>query len=574
LYFGRLSTEKGLADLLAAMSRMPHLRLFIAGDGPQRADLERLVLDRGLQNICFTGHVSGAALEELIAGSQFTIFPSRAYETFGKSILESYANRRAVLASDLGSRRELVHEGKTGLLYQVGNVDQLAPAIKFLHERPELARVMGEAGRELVREQYSPQRHFLALSQIYEQLAGSRAASVKRRSSASSSDANSRSPLKIAYIGGRGVIGKYSGIETYYEETGRRLAAMGYHVTVYCRRHFTPETPMYNGMRLLRLPAIRSKHLETLSHTLLSTVHACFSGYDVVHYHALGPSWFSLFPRLFGKKTLVTVQGLDWQRRKWSWLARFVLKGGEWASARLPNQTIVVSRTLEKRYQSRYARKAIYIPNGTELREPRSGIHLEHFGLAPKEYVLFPGRFSPEKNCDLLIDAFERTTTTMKLVLAGGTSHTDEYVAQFRKHASDRVEILDWLSGNALQEVLTNAALFVLPSDLEGLSLSLLEAMGAGLCVLASDIPENREVIADCGFTFKAGDVDDLQRMLTLILADAGLRHVFGQKARVRVAQNYLWDQVAAQIEATYYDLIGRSAKAIARADKTARKAA
>jgi glycosyltransferase involved in cell wall biosynthesis len=580
LYFGRLSAEKGVTDLITAMSEVPHLRLIIAGDGPQRSDLEKLVFDRGLRNISFAGHVSGTALDELIADSQFTIFPSRAYETFGKSILESYAHGCAVIASDLGSRRELVCAGETGLLYKVGNVDQLAAAIKFLHERPELAQAMGEAGRELVRERYSPELHFIALTRIYEQLAGTRAGSLTRRSSLCRSphgkprDENPRASLKIAYIGGRGVIGKYSGIETYYEETGKRLAAMGHDVTVYCRRHFTPETRMYNGMHVLRLPAIRSKHLETLSHTVLSTVHACLSSYDLVHYHTLGPSLFSFLPRLFGKKTLVTVQGLDWQRRKWSWFARSVLKTGEWASARLPNQTVVVSRTLEKRFHSRYSTNAVYIPNGTELRETRSGTHLQQFGLVPKEYVLFLGRFSPEKNCDLLIDAFERTATGMKLVLAGGSSHTDDYVAQIRSRESDRIKILDWLSGDALQEVLTNAALFVLPSDLEGLSLSLLEAMGAGLCVLASDTPENCEVIEDCGFTFRAGDADDLRRMLTLILADAELRDVFGQKALARVKQNYLWDQVTAQIEATYRDLIAQPVKSGSRGGETVKKVA
>jgi glycosyltransferase involved in cell wall biosynthesis len=579
LYFGRLSAEKGLTDLIAAMSQIPYLRLIIAGSGPQRADLEKLVSERGLKNVSFAGHVAGAALEELIAGSQFTIFPSRAYETFGKSILESYAQGRAVVASDLGSRRELVHEGETGVLYQVGNVNQLAAAIKFLLERPELARAMGEAGRELVHQQYSPERHFIALSRIYEQLANTHAGSLRRRSSicqfplGKTRDANSRA-LKIAYIGGRGVIGKYSGIETYYEETGKRLAAMGHEVTVYCRRHFTPETTMHNGMRLLRLTAIRSKHLETLTHTLFSTVHVCLSDYDLVHYHALGPSWFSFLPRLFGKKTLVTVQGLDWQRRKWSWFARAVLKGGEWASVRLPNQTVVVSRTLEKRFHLRYTTRAVYIPNGTEMRETQSGPHLSQFGLVPKEYVLFLGRFSPEKNCDLLIDAFERTQTTMTLVLAGGSSHTDDYATEIRKRESDRIKIQDWLSGDALQEVLTNAALFVLPSDLEGLSLSLLEAMSAGVCVLASDTPENCEVIQDCGFTFRAGSADDLQRMLSFILGDAELRAAAGQKARARVEQNYLWDQVVAQIEATYRDVIAQPARASSRAGEAIQKSA
>src|SRR5439155_4812580 len=159
LYFGRLSPEKGVADLLAVMSRLPNIRLVIAGDGPQRSELEVMMQKQGLKNVSFSGHIAGVALENLIAESQFTVFPSRAYETLGKSILESYAQGRAVVASDLGSRRELVEEGETGLLYRVRNIDQLVAAIVFLHDRPELSRRMGETGRELVRERHSQEQH-------------------------------------------------------------------------------------------------------------------------------------------------------------------------------------------------------------------------------------------------------------------------------------------------------------------------------------------------------------------------------------------------------------------------------
>jgi glycosyltransferase involved in cell wall biosynthesis len=340
LYFGRLSPEKGVDDLLAAMARLPHIPLVIAGEGPQRAELEAAVRRLGLRNISFTGQLSGAALGELIAESRFTVFPSRAYETLGKSILESYAMARPVVASDLGSRREVVQEGKTGVLYRVGDVGHLAEAISFLYDRPELASRMGEAGRELVRANHSPEQHFVALEKIYEQLETRRP--VPRRQKAPSSI-----PLRIAFIGGRGVVGKYSGIETYYEEIGMRLVEKGHKITAYCRSYFTPAIAEHRGMRIVRLPTIRSKHLETSVHTLLSTIHACFSSYDVVHYHTLGPSLFAFLPRLFGKKTVVTVQGLDWQRKKWSWPARQVPKLAEWASARWPNRITVVSRTLQ-----------------------------------------------------------------------------------------------------------------------------------------------------------------------------------------------------------------------------------
>jgi glycosyltransferase involved in cell wall biosynthesis len=552
LYFGRLSPEKGVDDLLAAMAQLPHIQLVIAGDGSQRGELESALRESRLRNVSFAGQLSGAALEELIAESQFTVFPSRAYETLGKSILESYAMSRPVVASDLGSRREVVQQGETGVLYGVGDVGQLAAAIAFLHDRPELAARMGEAGRGLVRVNHSPEQHFLALGKIYEQLA-------VRTSAPRFQKAVSPLPLRIAFIGGRGVVGKYSGIETYYEEIGMRLAEKGHRVTAYCRSYFTPAIPEYRGVRIVRLPTIRSKHLETSVHTFLSTIHACFSKYDIVHYHTLGPSLFSFLPRLFGKKTVVTVQGLDWQRKKWSWLARKVLKLGEWASARWPNQTTVVSRTLQKHYLAQHSKETVYTPNGTQLRKRRHGSYLGKLGLVPSGYVLYLGRFSPEKNCDLLIDAFEKAHTPLKLVLAGGSSHTEKYVTRLRRHESDRIQFLDWLSGDAFEEVLTNAALFVLPSDIEGLSLALLDAMGAGVCVLASDVPENREVIEDTGFVFKRGDVPDLQRMLSLLLSDARLREIAAGSAQQRVRQHYLWGKVAKEIVAVYEDVVAPS---------------
>jgi len=179
--------------------------------------------------------------------------------------------------------------------------------------------------------------------------------------------------------------------------------------------------------------------------------------------------------------------------------------------------------------------------------------------LGYENYVLYLGRFSPEKNCHLLIEAFEKLDTTMKLVLAGGSSHTDEYVTRLRQHLSERIHIIDWVSGQRLEELLTGAAVFVLPSSMEGMSLALLDAMGAGLCVLASDVPENIETIGNAGFTFKAGDVRDLQRTLHLLLANPSVRQDAGVRAQERVRQNYLWDNVALEMSSVYQTLVGHS---------------
>ena len=551
LYFGRLSPEKGVADLLRAMTLAPPVRLQIAGDGPEREELEILTRRLSLENVQFVGHKRGEELEELIASCRFTVFPSRAYETLGKSMLESYAAGKAVIASDLGSRREFVQENKTGLLFPAGNVVQLAKAIATLVERPERAAEMGDAGRALARAQHSPFPYYARLMHHYEQLA-----SRSRKPALTKVAAAGKPKLRIAFIGGRGVISGYSGIETYYEEAGKRLAAMGHEVTVYCRSYFTPAVRVHQGMRLVRLPTLRSKHLETAVHTLLSSLHVMFRGCDVVHYQTLGPALFSFLPRLTGKKTVVTVQGLDWRRRKWGKVARAALRLGEWASARLPNETVVVSETLRDYYHSRYGIEPAQVPNGAALRGARDPLRVFQWGLEPGKYILYLGRFSPEKNCRLLVECFEKISTDVKLVLAGGGDARDPYAEMVRRCQNNRVRILDWVSGADLDELVANAMLFVLPSEVEGLSLALLDAMGAGVCPLTSDIPDNCEVLGDAGFTFRRGDAQDLERMLRLLMFDSGMRRVAGQLSQRRVREHYLWNRVAAQIEAVYYGVM------------------
>jgi glycosyltransferase involved in cell wall biosynthesis len=547
LYFGRLSAEKGVADLIRAMRHVRGVKLTIAGDGPQKEELQSLVRNLALDDVTFAGHLSGADLDRAIAASRFTVLPSLAYETLGKSILESYAWGRPVIATDLGSRRELVDDGETGLLYEPGNVTQLAEKIRYLADQPQLADAMGASGRRIVETRHTPECHYAAMTEVYEQLcdqANKRFRAARRRP-------------RVAFIGARGVVSKYSGIESYYEETGKLLVQQGYEVTAYCRNYFTPDLPTHNGMRLVRLPTIRSKHLETLVHTLLSTIHVMFSNCDIVHFHALGPALFSYFPRLAGKKTLVTVQGLDWQRKKWGRLAASVLRLGELASARLPNRTVVVSKVLQKHYRERYQAETTCIPNGTVLRRRTSPSQILKWGLEADRYILFLGRFSPEKNCHLLIEAYERMDTPVKLVFAGGSSHSDGYVAWLREHRSEKIVFLDWVAGEALDELLTNAAIFVLPSDMEGLSLALLDAMGAGICVLTSDIPENRELVDGVGFTFRRGDEEDLARMLGLLVADDHVRRQAGQNAQQRVRELFLWPGIAAQISQVYRELLG-----------------
>jgi len=233
------------------------------------------------------------------------------------------------------------------------------------------------------------------------------------------------------------------------------------------------------------------------------------------------------------------------------------LHWGEAAAVSSPNATMVVSRTLREYYRRQYQRDTIYIPNGATVTPRRVSQRLAEWDLLPDNYVLFLGRFSPEKNCHLLISAFEALHTDMKLVLAGGSSHSDAYVESLRRHESDRIRFLPWVSGRDLEELLSNAAVFVLPSELEGLSLALLDAMAAGVCVLTSDIPENNEVVEGAGFTFRRGDEADLERMLDVLVHNPALRRQAANWGRERIQGEYLWPAIARSIEQTYFRVLG-----------------
>ena len=365
--------------------------------------------------------------------------------------------------------------------------------------------------------------------------------------------------MKIAFIGARGVVGKYSGIETYYEEVGSRLVSLGHEVTVYCRSYFTPPLATYRGIRIRRFPTVRSKHLETFFHSGLATADALVRDYDLVQFHALGSAPFAVIPRLAGKKTVVSVRGLDGQRAKWGMGARAYLKSCEWASVHCPTSTGVVSQVLRRYFKDSYGADTTYIPNGVTLKEPRGPEPLAGFGLSGRDYVVYVGRLTPEKDCHLLIEAFSALDTSLKLVFVGGASYANDYVSQLKRQAGDRVLFLGFQTGEVLESLFSNAYVYVLPSRIEGLSISLLEAMGWGCCVLTSDIPENRELVDGCGFTFRTGDAADLRRMLAHLIASPDEVARAGRLSRQLIEREYDWDAIARRTEAMFKRVLGET---------------
>jgi glycosyltransferase involved in cell wall biosynthesis len=367
--------------------------------------------------------------------------------------------------------------------------------------------------------------------------------------------------LRIAFIGARGIGSSYSGIETYYQEVGSRLAAYGHEVLVYCRRHFTPPDFDPGALRLVFRPCLRTKHGETFTHTLTSTLDVLRRPVDVVQFHALGPALFAGLPRLRGRVTVASIRGLDWQREKWGGTARRFLRFCEWMSHRLPDGVSVVSRTLADHYRRRHGAEVTYIPNGVTLEPVPPASEIRSLGLAGGDYLLFMGRISPEKGVDTLIEAYRRLgerARGVKVVVAGHSSYTDGYIDALRRAAPPGVLFPGRVGGRLRTELYGHAAAFVLPSTIEGLSVALLEAMSFGACVVSSDIPENLELVDGVGLAVPPGDAEALAAALARVLDDRDAAAALGRRARARVEAEYTWDRVARRTEAFYHALLER----------------
>jgi glycosyltransferase involved in cell wall biosynthesis len=361
--------------------------------------------------------------------------------------------------------------------------------------------------------------------------------------------------MKIAMIGQKGLPATYGGIERHVEEIASRLVQRGHEVTVYCRYDYTPEDTFFKGIRLIRRPSINTKHLGTATHVSASTFDALFRDYDVVHFHALGPSVFSGFPRLRGAATVVTVHGLDWQREKWGRMVSWLLKRCEYPAVHFPSSTVVVSHTLQRYFREHHGRETVYVPNGTSLFEMRPASNIDRFGLEAGKYILFVGRLVPEKGVHYLAEAYQGVNTDMKLAIAGGYAFAQEYQEKIQSYESDRIRLLGYVFGEALAELWSNAYLVVLPSTLEGLSIALLEALSYGRCVLISDIPENLEVAGDCAMSFQSRDVEDLRGKMQQLIDNPDMVRAYEAKARRHVEDHFSWDRVVDSLEKLYLTL-------------------
>lgn len=376
-------------------------------------------------------------------------------------------------------------------------------------------------------------------------------------------------------LGHKRIPSREGGVEIVVEELATRMAALGHDVTVYNRKgsHVAGigneqkeygKNYDYKGVRVKTAFTLPQKSLNAIVYSFFATMKACFSGADVIHFHAEGPCAMIPIARLFHIKCVATIHGLDWQRAKWGGFATGFLLFGEKMAAKYADQVIVLSEGVKQYFADTYGRQTVLIPNGINSPQMKNAkIIKEKYGLEGQDYLLFLARLVPEKGVHTLLAAYEKSEVTIPLVIAGGSSHSGEYCQKIEKMAEkinagglQKAIMTGFVQGEELEELYSNASLYILPSEIEGMPLSLLEAMSYGNLCLTSDIPENTDVTQEHGVAFTTGDVDALsEKIVELCTNMAVLRKEEKYKSeRIRqyILVRYNWDAVVTQTLACY----------------------
>lgn len=362
-------------------------------------------------------------------------------------------------------------------------------------------------------------------------------------------------PLRVAMLGHKRIPSREGGVEIVVSELSTRMVNKNIKVTCYNRKGHhvsgsdfdTQKLKEYKGVKLKEVITIDKKGLAAMTSSFFASLRAAFGKYDVVHFHAEGPCAMIWLPRLFGKRCIATIHGLDHQRAKWGGFASRYIKFGEKCAVRRAHEIIVLSKNVSNYFLKTYNRKTVFIPNGINKPEmiiPE--IIKEKYNLSKDDYILYLGRLVPEKGVNYLIEAFKGIKTDKKLVIAGGSSDTAEYEKELRELAKDddRIIFTGFVQGRILEELYSNAYIYVLPSDLEGMPLSLLEAMSYSNCCLTSDIPECAEVLGEYGVTFRKSDILHLMETLQKLCNNPGLVNKYKSNAQDYICNKYNWDDV------------------------------
>lgn len=364
-----------------------------------------------------------------------------------------------------------------------------------------------------------------------------------------------KNKFNIAMLGQKRIPSREGGVEVVVEELATRMVKNGNNVTCYNRRghhvsgkeYDARKIKEYKGIRIKTVPTINCRGLAAMSSSVFAAIRAAFGKYDVVHFHAEGPCAMLWLPKLFGKRCIATIHGLDHMRAKWGKLASTYIMLGEKCAAKHADEIIVLSKGVKDYFKETYNRDTVYIPNGVNRPEIKGTNEIEEkWGLKKDSYILYLGRLVPEKGIKYLVEAFKDVKTDKKLVIAGGSSDTDEFSNELKEMAGDdeRIIFTGFVQGEPLDELYGNAYIYTLPSDLEGMPLSLLEAMGYGNCCLVSDIEECASVVEDKAIVFEKSNVEDLRKKLQEACDDNEIVENYKKNAADFICEKYSWDDV------------------------------
>lgn len=366
-------------------------------------------------------------------------------------------------------------------------------------------------------------------------------------------------------IGHKRVPSREGGVEVVVGELSSRMAQLGHSVTCYNRKghhvagnefDVDKNDKSISGVKIKEVFTIDKKGLAAITASFFAALSASFSRCDVVHFHAEGPCSMIWLPKLFGKRCVATIHGLDHQRAKWGKFASFYIKFGEKCAVKLADEIIVLSKNVQKYFMDVYGRNTVYIPNGiSKPQQVSADLITQKYNLNKDDYILFLGRLVPEKGIMYLIEAFKKIETTKKLVIVGGSSDTADFENELKSMADDRIIFTGFQQGRMLEEFYSNAYSYVLPSDLEGMPISLLEAMSYGNCCITSDIPECTEVVGEYGISFKKGNVEDLREKLQIICDNPEMVEHYKQIASDYVCKKYDWDNVVEETLRVYNNI-------------------
>lgn len=380
--------------------------------------------------------------------------------------------------------------------------------------------------------------------------------SIRRRAGRLPPDA--RQDLDIAFLGTRGIPGRYGGFETFAEELSVRLVERGHKVTVYCRTGNTAGRPKsYRGVELIHLPALRHKYAETVTHTFYSAVHALLRPYDIVYVCNSANAPICFIPWARRQRTVLNVDGLEWQRGKWGNLAKHYYRWAAALAARMPIDVVTDAEVIQRYYRNELGRETRCFPYGTALYDRGEGLErLAPLGLEPDRYILYVSRMERENNALLVVEAFRRVDTDVPLVMVGDAPYAQGYIDEVKAAADDRVRFLGYRFGDDYHALQANALAYVQATEVGGTHPALVEALGHRNAVLAQDVPEHREVVGEAGRFFAYRDADDLAAHIQALINDPGEVSRLRELAAARVRGHYSWDAVTADYEGYFRELV------------------